>query len=257
MSRAGIFASPSSVSLNLAGSSALTPAHTEAGGTASTAVQAKKARRVHIILLRAVLIAVLVRTFIGETSVVPTPSMEGTILVGDHLFWSKTLYGPEIPLLHWRLPRLRKVRRGEIVAFRFPKDPQQTFLKRVAAVGGDTVEIRDGILYVNGAAVEEGYAVHHGGILSSHRWDQMPSRVVPAGQLFVLGDNRDNSSDSRDWGAIPEENVIGSPLFVFWSYDAPSAAWLDQAPTHRLQFYTSMVTHFFTRTRWSRLGTML
>src|SRR5919201_1431108 len=88
------------------------------------------------IFLRALLIALLVRTFVGETPVVPTPSMEGTILVGDHLFWSKLLYGPEIPVIHWRLPRLREVHRGEIVAFRFPKDREQTYLKRVAAIGG-------------------------------------------------------------------------------------------------------------------------
>jgi len=181
--------------------------------------------------------------------------MEGTILVGDHLFWSKALYGPEIPLTHWRLPRLRKVRRGDIVAFRFPKDREQTFLKRVAAVGGDMVEIRAGHLFVNGAPVQENYAVHHGSRFFAHVWEQMPARLVPEGQIFVLGDNRDNSSDSRDWGPVPEENVIGTPWFVLWSYDAPSAAWLDQ--NHRLRFYSSMVAHFFSRTRWSRTGMLL
>jgi signal peptidase I len=211
-------------------------------------------QRLRKMVLRALLIALLVRTFVGETSVVPTPSMEGTILVGDHLFWSKALYGPEIPLTHWRLPRLRKVRRGDIVAFRFPKDREQTYLKRVAAVGGDLVEIRAGHLFVNGAPVRENYAIHHGGFFV-HTWEQMPARLVPEGQIFVLGDNRDNSSDSRDWGPVPEENVIGAPWFVFWSYDAPTAAWLDQ--NHRLRFYSSMVAHFFSRTRWSRTGLLL
>jgi len=181
--------------------------------------------------------------------------MEGTILVGDHLFWSKALYGPEIPFTHWRLPRLRKVRRGDIVAFRFPKDREQTYLKRVAAIGGDLVEIRAGHLFVNGVTMQEKYAVHLGLRPYAHTWEQMPARLVPEGELFVLGDNRDNSSDSRDWGSVPEENVIGAPWFVFWSYDAPSAAWLDQ--NHRVQFYSSMVAHFFSRTRWSRTGMLL
>jgi signal peptidase I len=214
-------------------------------------------RRARKMLLRALIIALLVRTFIGETSVVPTPSMEGTILVGDHLFWSKALYGPEIPLIGWRLPRLRNVRRGDIVAFRLPTDREQMYLKRVAAVGGDMVEIRSGALYVNGTPVEENYAVHRGGPSWSHSWEQMPAVLVPAGKIFVLGDNRDNSSDSRDWGPVPEDNVVGSPWFVFWSYDAPSAAWLEQRTSERLEFYTSVAAHFFSRTRWSRMGRVL
>jgi signal peptidase I len=149
------------------------------------------------------------------------------------------------------------VRRGDIVAFRSPRDREQMFLKRVAAVGGDMVEIRAGALYVNGAPVEESYAVHQGGPSWSHPWETMRARIVPPRQIFVLGDNRDNSSDSRDWGTVPEENVVGAPVFVFWSYDAPSAAWLDQAPIHRFEFYTSVAAHFFSRTRWSRMGTVL
>src|SRR6185437_17071667 len=95
------------------------------------------------------LIVLTVRIFIGEASVVPTGSMEGTILVGDHLFMDKLLYGPEIPIVHWRLPRLRGIHRGDIIVFRYPKDPSETYLKRVAAVGGDTLEIRNGTVYVN------------------------------------------------------------------------------------------------------------
>src|SRR5579859_8271906 len=103
----------------------------------------------------------LVRTFIGEASLVPTASMEGTILVGDHLFMSKLFYGPEIPLVHWRLPMLKTIHRGEIVVFHYPKNPSELFLKRVAAVGGDQVDIREGVLYVNSHPVPEPYAVHH------------------------------------------------------------------------------------------------
>jgi len=195
------------------------------------------------------------KTFIGEASVVPTASMEGTILVGDHLIMNKLLYGPEIPLLHWRLPMLKTIHRGEIVVFRYPKDPSQTFLKRVAAVGGDVVEIRNGTLYVNAQPMHEPYAVHNRPAHSAH--EHMSALVVPAGQLFVMGDNRDNSSDSREWGFVPVDNVIGEPLFVYWSYDAPSARWLDENFSHQMAFYGSIVENFFSRTRWRRTGTLL
>jgi len=196
-----------------------------------------------------------VRIFIGEASLVPTASMEGTILVGDHLFMDKFFYGPEIPLLKWRLPMLKTIQRGDIVVFRYPKDMTEVYLKRVAAVGGDRVEIREGVVYINSRPVAEPYAVHHASIYS--RYEQMAPIVVPQGKLFVLGDNRDNSSDSREWGYVPVGNVIGEPLFVYWSYDAPTSKWLDVSLEHRLAFYASIPGHFFSQTRWSRTGMWL
>src|SRR5215510_10015216 len=110
-------------------------------------------------LLIAGIVALCVRTFIGEASVVPTGSMEGTILIGDHLFLNKALYGPEIPLVDLRLPALKTIHRGDIVVFRYPRNPEEIFLKRVVAVSGDVVEIRDGQLYVNDHAADEPYVV--------------------------------------------------------------------------------------------------
>lgn len=206
-------------------------------------------------LILMALIVLGVRIFIGEASVVPTGSMEGTILVGDHLFMEKLFYGPEIPLVHWRLPALKTVHRGDIVVFRYPRNPEEIFLKRVAAVGGDRLEIRDGVLFINSRAITEPYAVHHGP--ADSRYQQIAPLVVPRGMLFVLGDNRDNSSDSRDWGFVPVENVIGEPLFVYWSYDAPSSRWLDESLRHRIAFYASIAGNFFSRTRWNRTGIWL
>jgi signal peptidase I len=206
-------------------------------------------------LLLMALIILAVRVFIGEASVVPTGSMEGTILVGDHLFMDKFLYGPEIPLLHWRMPVLKTIHRGDIVVFRYPRNPEEIYLKRVAAVGGDRLEIRDGVLFINSRAISEPYAVHHGPAHS--RYEQMAPIIVPQGKLFVLGDNRDNSSDSRDWGFVPVENVIGEPMFVYWSYDAPTSRWLDQNLEHRMLFYASIAGNFFSHTRWSRTGMWL
>ena len=158
-------------------------------------------------LLVAALIIFFLKTFVGEASVVPTASMESTILVGDHLIMSKLLYGPEIPLLHWRLPMLKTIHRGEIVVFRYPKDPSQTYLKRVAAVGGDLVEIRNGTLFVNAEPVHESYVVHHNSGHSRHEY--LGPLVVPAGELFVMGDHRNRSSDSRQWGLVPRRLILG------------------------------------------------
>jgi signal peptidase I len=207
-------------------------------------------------LLIAVVALFAVYTFIGEAAVVPTGSMEGTILIGDHILLNKFSYGPAIPFTKWHLPQFKRVRRGNIVAFHYPLDPSLNFLKRVAAVGGDTVEIRDDILYVNQIPIREPYAVH-----TAKPWlrrpEQMKPLLVPAGNLFVLGDNRDNSDDSRYWGTVPVTNVIGEPFMVFWSYDAPSRDWLEENPARQLRFYASIVFNILGRTRWSRTGALL
>lgn len=212
-------------------------------------------RRAKFLVITAVALF-LIYTFIGEAALVPTGSMEGTILVGDHLIVNKLLYAPRVPFTRWRLPRMRTVRRGNIIAFVYPKDPSLTFLKRVAAVGGDKVEIRHDILYINDAPVAEPYVVHRARH-SAAPPEEMPAQVVPAGSLFVLGDNRDNSDDSRYWGTVPEANVIGEPLMVLWSYDAPSRDWLDDDPVREVKFFASIMANLFTRTRWSRTGELL
>jgi signal peptidase I len=213
-------------------------------------------RRILLVGLRTLLIALAVRTLIGEASLVPTPSMENTVMVGDHLFWTKALYGPEIPFTHWRLPRLRHVQRGEIVAFRSPLDASDVFLKRVIATSGDSVEMRDGVLYLNGVAQQERYALYmsRGEPASVARPGDFARVIVPRGKIFVMGDNRDNSADSREFGFVPETNVLGEPVMVLWSYDAPSSSWLDERPRRELAFYGSIATHLFSRTRWSRIG---
>ncbi|HKW76686.1 MAG TPA: signal peptidase I [Terriglobales bacterium] len=197
----------------------------------------------------------LLQTFVVEASVVPTGSMEGTILVGDHLLLDKLLYAPVVPLLNRRLPALRTIHRGDIVVFRYPLHPEEAFLKRVAAVAGDELEIRDGVVYINSHPVNEPYAVHRFRLFAAH--EQMRPIVIPPGKLFVMGDNRDNSSDSREWGLVPVENVIGEPILIYWSYNAPTARWLDQSFASQLGFYASIAGNFFSGTRWSRTGMLL
>ena len=218
-----------------------------------------RARRIRSPWIRRVLwlalLVALIFSFVLQLGMVPTASMEGTVLVGDHLLMLKFPYGPNIPFTSYRLPQLRTPKSGEIVAFRSPVEPDEIYLKRVIAVAGDVVEIRRGLLYVNGAPMPESYAR----VRPSRRWtwqeNILPERV-PAGSLFVLGDNRDNSEDSRYWGPVPVANVIGEPLFVFWSYDAPSSAWLDPNLLDQVRLYASALTHI-TQTRWRRTGLLL
>lgn len=208
-------------------------------------------RRVALLLA----IVLLVRTFVGEASVVPTGSMQSTILVGDHILLDKALYGPSLPLTHLHLPALRTVHRGDIVAFHYPKDPGITFLKRVIALGGDRVEIRRDVLYLNGNPIDEPYVQHTR--RAHERPESMRPLVVPAGEMFVMGDNRDDSEDSRYFGPVPTGTVVGEPVLIYWSYDAPSSKWLDENPLHRLRFYGSMLPNLLSRTRWRRVGDLL
>jgi signal peptidase I len=224
-----------------------------------------------------------IRIFIAEATVIPTGSMERTILIGDHVFLNKLLYGPRLPYTSLRVPPLRAVHRQDIVAFRYPRNPSVMFVKRVIAVGGDVLRIEDRKVFVNGRPLKEPYVQFR---LSSTlplrdnfppplnvldtlpaawgldpAWSrEMPNFIredglhVPQGFLFCMGDNRDNSLDSRFWGFVPEENVVGEPLFVYWSYDAPSPDWTREKLASRLKFDASIVWNFFTKTRWSRTG---
>jgi signal peptidase I len=202
--------------------------------------------------------ALLVGLLLGlvfEVGMVPTPSMEGTVLVGDHLLLLKLPYGPRLPFFQLRLPQWRTPKAGEIVAFRSPVEPDEIYLKRVIGVAGDIIEIHHGILYLNGIRMPEQYAR----VRALRRWswqENIPPLRVPMGTLFVMGDNRDNSEDSRYWGPVPVANVVGEPIFVFWSYDAPSSAWLDPNILHQVRLYASALGHV-TQTRWRRTGLLL
>jgi signal peptidase I len=224
-----------------------------------------------------------IRTFVAEATVIPTGSMESTILIGDHVFLNKLLYGPRVPYTNLRIPPLREIHRLDIVAFRYPRNPSVMFVKRVIGVGGDVIKIEDKKVYLNGKLLFEPYAQFQFSSMLPLRDDfppspslletlpaawgldpawtrEMPGFIhddglhVPQGYLFVMGDNRDNSLDSRFWGFVPLENVVGEPLFVYWSYDAPTPDWTADSLAARLRFDASIVKNFLKRTRWSRTG---
>jgi signal peptidase I len=170
----------------------------------------------------ALLLALLIRTFAVQAFKIPSGSMLPTLQIGDHLLVNKFVYGPrlEIPFTQislGRLPGLRTPVRGDVIVFVNPKDPSQDFIKRVVAVAGETVEMRDRQLYVDGVAVDDPHASYRlGGVEKSRRFGPY---VVPAGAVFAMGDNRDESSDSRFWGPVPLENVKGLAFIIYWSWD--------------------------------------
>jgi len=209
----------------------------------------------------AIVLFALLRTFVIEAFKIPTGSMENTLLIGDFLLVNKAVYGAEIPFTNRHLPAFRKPQRGDIIVFRWPRDLTKPFVKRLIGVPGDTLEMRDGVLYVNGTSRREPYVVHTypdadpapedfdwqrdflvkraeasvGYHPSRNNWGPL---VVPNGSYFMLGDNRDNSYDSRYWGFVADSLIMGEPLFVYYSYERDA----------------SRPYPWLTDIRWARLG---
>jgi signal peptidase I len=189
----------------------------------------------------AVIMALFIRTFVVQAFKIPTGSMEPNLLVGDHLLVNKFVFapgGPERALLP-----TRDIRRGDIVVFKYPVEPERDFIKRVIGLPGDTIEVRNHLVYVNGKALDEPYA-HFLPRPESGLFGEMPGDKrdtygpvpVPADSYFVMGDNRDNSEDSRYWGFLPRGLVKGRALFIYWSFEPDGG-----------------MTGAVTGTRWTRL----
>jgi signal peptidase I len=173
----------------------------------------------------AVIMALFIRTFVVQAFKIPTGSMEPNLLIGDHLLVNKFVFGPSGPE-RMILPT-RDIRRGDIVVFKYPEDPERDFIKRVIGLPGDTVELKQHLVHINGTPLDEPYA-HYlprsaSGLLDEFTQgdvrDQYGPVVVPAGSFFVMGDNRDNSQDSRYWGFLPRSLVKGRALFIYWSIE--------------------------------------
>ena len=218
-----------------------------------------------------ILILLFGTTTLVQAFIVPTPSMDPTVRVGDHLLVDKLAYAPPGPLSKYLLP-YTEPKRGDIIVFRYPMDISQNYVKRVIGVPGDHIHLVNKTVYLNGKALVEPYAVHVFPEMRPYR-DNFPNAqptpdepvyqravdmvaqhvwngdlVVPPGYYFAMGDNRDNSLDSRYWGFVPRENIIGKPLFIFWSYDAPTQDLVDFTANH----FVDLAKNFFSKTRWDR-----
>ena len=218
-----------------------------------------------------ILLYLFCTTTLVQGFVIPTGSMEDSLLIGDHVLVDKLAYAPEGAISKYLLP-YQEVERGDIAVFHYPIDPRQTFVKRIVGVPGDRLRIVDKQLWVNGNEVFEPYVVYKSDYTDRFR-DNFPSLpasmqiyepairmlrenvtdgeiVVPEGNYFAMGDNRDQSLDSRYWGFVPRDHIIGKPLIIYWSYDAPTAHLQD--PGISLEHLRDLALNFFTKTRWNR-----
>lgn len=174
-------------------------------------------------LVVAILLAVVIRWGAVQAFKIPSGSMLPTLQIGDHLLVNKVLYGPRIPYTAHRLFRLRAPRRGDIVVFAYPQDDSKDFIKRVIGEPGDTVEIRDKVVYVNGKPIRDPWGVRTDATVypaGFERRDNYGPVTVPAGEYFMMGDNRDRSYDSRFWGTVAEARIRGKAFILYWSWDA-------------------------------------
>jgi signal peptidase I len=210
----------------------------------------------------AVILALFIRTFVVQAFKIPTGSMEENLLIGDHLLVNKFVFGPTASPYERALLPVGTIARGNVIVFKYPEEPDRDFIKRVIGLPGETVEVKEKKVYINGRALNEPY-VHFlqppSGASEFH--EVTPSDVrerygpvtVPANHYFVMGDNRDNSQDSRYWGFLPRENVKGKSLVIYWSYEAERQDYQDEGPGATVKGLVSVFAHFFTRTRWDRM----
>lgn len=171
----------------------------------------------------AILIALFIRAYVIQAFKIPSGSMIPTLLIGDHLLVTKFIYGVNPPLMDKKILVFDKPKRGDIIVFRYPEDPDRDFIKRVIAVEGDIVEGRDKKIYINGVEIKEPYARYSDSFIHPRELDPRDNFgpiKVPKGKLFVMGDNRDQSYDSRFWGFVDLKDVKGKALIIYWSWDS-------------------------------------
>ena len=220
-------------------------------------------------------------TTLAQAFVIPTGSMEDTLLVGDHLLVDKLSYAPAGALSKYLLP-YQEPKHGDIIVFRYPPDISQTLVKRLIGVPGDHLRIANGLVYRNGIRLNEPYVYHKYAYDPS--FDNFPTAccrpvkeesaqqaqqqmlaqnvvdgevVIPSGMYFAMGDNRDNSSDSRFWAFVPRQNIIGKPFLIYWSYRASTEDLTGESAGSLLSHFVDLGEHFFTRTRWERTGKVI
>ena len=225
-----------------------------------------------------VLLLLFGTTTLAQAFVIPTGSMQDTLLVGDHLLVDKLAYAPAGAIGKHLLP-YQDPQHGDIIVFRYPPDISQTLVKRLIGVPGDHLRITQGVVYRNGIRLNEPYVYHK--YAYDPASDNFPTEccrpvkedlaqqlqrqmllqnvqasevIVPPGMYFAMGDNRDNSSDSRFWGFVPRQNIIGKPFLIYWSYRASTEELTGDSAGSLLAHFVDLGQHFFTRTRWERTG---
>jgi signal peptidase I len=213
------------------------------------------------------IVALFVTTYVVHPMTVPTPSMEPTILVGDRLLIDKFTYRNNFVS---KLPftPAHDIERGDVVVFKYPEQPEILYVKRAIGLPGETLAIRNKTVYINGEPISEPYKVHSDPNINLGRGnphflsfdrqrDNFGPVKIPEDSYFMMGDNRDDSADSRYFGFLERQYIVGRPLIVFWSYEDDSDAYLRTSLPEMLALYAERIIYFFTRTRWSRMGSFV
>jgi len=189
-------------------------------------------------ILVAVVLALIIRTFVVQAFKIPSGSMKDTLLIGDHILVNKFIYGIKIPFSGTTLIPLKNPERGDIVVFKYPQDPSKDFIKRVIGTAGDRIEIRNKTVYVNGKRLKQDFVIFTDNRSLPVR-DYLGPITVPKDSLFVMGDNRDNSHDSRFWGFVKLKEVKGKAFIIYWSWNGENKG--------------SIIDYI----RWNRMGKLL
>ena len=210
----------------------------------------------------AVILALFIRTFVVQAFKIPTGSMEENLLIGDHLLVNKFVLGPSLSGVERALLPIGEIEREDVIVFKYPEEPERDFIKRVIGLPGETLEVRDKKVFVNGQPLDEPYAHYIDAPTTPSEFHEVTSFdvrerygpvTVPPNQYFVMGDNRDNSQDSRYWGFLPREHIKGKALLIYWSYEAGREDYEQAGAGAALKRMASVFVHFFTRTRWDRM----
>jgi len=240
----------------------------EVGNETGSGLESGNRLRIAFYYLRLVVVALilafLVKAFVLEAYNIPSESMRNTLLVGDFVLAEKITFGPRIPFTNLRLPAIDNPEVGDVVVFKSPEDPERSFIKRVVAQGGDKVQIVDKVVLINGNRVDDsGYAIHSDTALlprtAAYPRDNFGPITVPKNQYFVMGDNRDNSSDSRFWGCVSRESITGRAILIHWSWkpdkNAPQVSLGN--PLSLLRSAVYHIRSFPDHVRWGRVFTKI
>jgi len=210
----------------------------------------------------AVILALFIRTFVVQAFKIPTGSMENNLLIGDHLLVNKFVFGPSQSRVERAILPMGTIKRGDVIVFKYPEEPDRDYIKRVIGLPGETVEMKAKKIFINGVPLDEPYVhfleppntetdVHE--TTSIDVRERYGPVTVPPNQYFVMGDNRDNSQDSRYWGFLQRDYIKGKALLIYWSYEAEREDYETEGPGATLRGLGSVFAHFFTRTRWDRM----
>ena len=207
----------------------------------------------------AVILALFIRTFVVQAFKIPTGSMEQNLLIGDHLLVNKFVFSPTATDAERGLLPVTSINRGDVIVFKYPEDPERDFIKRVIGLPGDVVEVRHKRVYIDGRPLDEPYvyylrppsaAASPFGVADLR--EQYGPVTVPPSEYFVMGDNRDNSQDSRYWGFLPRDLVKGIALVIYWSYESGADELYATGSGSVIRRLWSGITDFFTHSRWER-----